>query len=401
MPWKETCKVNERMRFIVAWSKEEMSFSGLCRAFGISRKTGYKWLERYELEGPGGLVDKPPIARRHPHKIDEERLDKIIRARKMHPDWGPRKLKAWLEEMHLGTTYPAASTIGDILKRYGLIRPRKRRLRVPLHTGPLIPYGGPNDVWCADFKGDFQMGDRTRCHPLTVMDGCTRYLLKCEGLKNQKTEPVREQFELAFREYGLPKRIRTDNGAPFASKALGGLSKLSVWWIRLGIVPERIEPGHPEQNGRHERMHKTLKAKTAKPPERDMRAQQRAFDLFRTEYNEERPHEALGQVPPSRRYALSVREYDGTERSPEYDMDWRVRRVNLSGAAKWKGEWLRLGAVFNGEPIGFKQTDEDRWDAYYGHVLLGEIDMRQEHPKIKRKSVSNGARTPTAMPVSK
>lgn len=383
MPWKETCRMDERIRFVAEWSKEETNFSVLCRAFGISRKTGYKWVERYELFGPEGLVDRPPIAKRHPNKIDEHVLDLVLGCRKGHPLWGPRKVRAWLSERYLEVRMPAASTIGEILKRYGMVRPRKRRLRVPFRSSPLDPCVVPNEVWCTDFKGDFLLGDRTRCYPLTIMDGHTRYLLRSEGLTSQKTAPVKRQFELVFEEFGLPERIRSDNGVPFATAKAGGLSRLSVWWIRLGIVPERIEPGHPEQNGRHERMHKTLKAHTAKPPRSMLSAQQRAFDLFRAEYNEERPHESLGQQPPARHYALSLREYHpALERSPEYDCEFKVRKVQSDGTFSWLGEHFRVGKLLTGEPVGITETAEDDWEIHYGPVQLGTITRRGQNIKL-------------------
>ena len=330
MPWRETCAMDERIRFVAQWSKEETSFAALCRAFGISRKTGYKWIARYEQFGPEGLVDRPPIPKQHANKLDDEVVDLVLKCRKDHPLWGARKLRVLLAEQYPGVRIPAASTIGDLLKRYGLIRPRKRRLRVPFSLGDrLEPAMAPNELWSTDFKGDFLLGDRTRCHPLTIMDSTSRYLLKTEGMTNQKLEPVKGEFELVFEEFGLPERMRSDNGPPFASAGAGGLSRLSAWWVRLGIVPERIEPGHPEQNGGHERMHKTLKAHTAKPPEETLAAQQRRFDLFRAEYNEVRPHESLDQQPPARRYALSMREYHPSlERSPEYDYEFEVRKTD-------------------------------------------------------------------------
>ena len=318
MPWKETCVVDQRVRFIAALQEDPRgNFSRLCERFGIARSVGYKWVERYNELGPAGLADRESVARGCPHKTPDAVEDRVVSLRKRHPFDGPKKLRQRLLDIgELQIVVPAASTIGEILDRYGLIRPTRARLRVPPSTTPLAHAHGPNDVWSVDFKGHFATSDGARCHPLTISDNATRFLIKCESLREPKDAPVREQFELAFREFGLPARIRSDNGAPFASKAVGGLSRLSVWWIQLGIIPERIEPGHPEQNGRHERMHKTLKEQTASPPAATLADQQRAFDRFRADYNNDRPHEALGQTPPRAHYEPSLRIMPGLRFHP-------------------------------------------------------------------------------------
>jgi putative transposase len=295
VPWKESRAMDERVRFIAAIHEDPRgNFTQLCERFGISRNKGYKWLARYKELGPSGLEDRAPVARSCPHKTDDAIADRVVAERKDHPHDGPKKLRQrMLDKGELAI--PAASTIGEILHARGLIRPRRARLRVPPSPNQLDPCAEPNDVWCIDFKGHFALGDKTRCDPLTLTDAATRYLLKCEALTQTHEAPVRAELERAFREFGLPKKIRSDNGPPFASKALGGLSRLSVWWIQLGILPERIEPGKPQQNGRHERMHRTLGEQTAKPPRETIPEQQRAFDYFRRDYNEERPHEASGR----------------------------------------------------------------------------------------------------------
>src|SRR5580704_9746137 len=292
MPWKETRVVEERMKFIVAVQEDPRgNFAQLCRRFGISRGKGYKWLARYEALGAEGLVDQVPVVRHHPNETPAAVVDAILALRKERPFDGPKKLRALLLERDPPIEVPAASTIGEVLDRHGLIRPRKLRLRVPPSSNPLAHAEQPNDVWCTDFKGDFRLGEGNRCYPLTLTDAFSRYLLKCEGLTRPTDGLARPHFERAFREFGLPRGIRSDNGAPFATKAIGGLSMLSVWWIRLGITPERIEPGKPQQNGRHERMHQTLKKQTASPPQATMADQQRVMDRFRRDYNEVRPHE--------------------------------------------------------------------------------------------------------------
>ncbi|HEU4533485.1 MAG TPA: helix-turn-helix domain-containing protein [Polyangiaceae bacterium] len=262
----------ERVRFLALLNASDEPFAAFCRQFGISRKTGYKWVERYEQAGPAGLHDRPPVARACPHRTPEPLVRALCELRKQHPSWGPKKLRARLEVLGQAAL-PAPSTLGSLLKANGLIRPRRRRAYPPPDRGLLAPVPRPNDTWCVDVKGHFALGDKTRCYPLTVTDHATRYLLGCEALATADERAVRPHFERLFRAFGLPARIRSDNGPPFATVGFGGLSALAVWWIKLGIVPERIEPGHPEQNGRHERMHRTLKAEATRPPEADASAQ--------------------------------------------------------------------------------------------------------------------------------
>jgi putative transposase len=383
MPWEETCVVDERMRFIAAVLEDPRgNLTQLCRRFGISRANGYKWIARYKEFGPDGLRNKPPVAREHPNRLPDEVVDRVVQLRKDRPHDGPKKLRALLLEREPLMVVPSASTIGEILDRHGLVRPRHVRLRVPPSTNPLSHAELPNDVWCTDFKGDFLLGDGKRCHPLTLTDAVARYLLKCEGLEHQTDVLVRPHFERAFREFGLPLRMRSDNGPPFASKAIGGLSRLSVWWIQLGITPERIEPGKPQQNGRHERMHLTLKQQTASPPEETMADQQRAMDRFRHDYNDVRPHEALGQTPPARHYEPSLRLMPDKPRDPEYGADVEVRRARPDGYVNWRGAMLKLTPLLSGQPVAFKAIDQDEWELWYGPVLLGHALLRDGKPKL-------------------
>jgi putative transposase len=383
MPWKETRVVDERMRFIAAVLEDPRgNFAQICRRFGVSRASGYKWVARYKEFGPDGLRDQPPVAREHPNRLPDAVVDRVLQLRKDRPHDGPKKLRAVLLEREPSLAVPSASTIGEILDRHGLIRPRRVRLRVPPSSNPLAHAELPNDVWCTDFKGDFALGDKTRCHPLTLTDAVARYLLKCEGLMHQTDVVVRPHFERAFREFGLPLRMRSDNGPPFASKAIGGLSRLSVWWIQLGITPERIEPGKPQQNGRHERMHLTLKQQTASPPEKTMADQQRAMDRFRHDYNDVRPHEALGQTPPGRHYEPSPRLMPDKPREPEYGADVEVRRVRPDGFVSWRGASLKLTPLLSAQPVAFKQIDQDEWELWYGPVLLGHVLLRDGTPKL-------------------
>jgi putative transposase len=383
MPWKETRVVDERVRFIAAVQQDPRgNFAQLCRRFGISRAKGYKWIARYNALGPEGLRDQVRVARDHPNQPPQAIVDRVVELRKERPYDGPKKLRVLLQEREPKLGVPSASTIGEILDRYGLIRPRRARLRVPPSTSPLAHAEQPNDVWCTDFKGDFALGQGGRCYPLTLTDAASRYLLKCEGLRRPTEELARPHFERAFREFGLPARIRSDNGAPFASKAVGGLSRLSVWWIQLGITPERIEPGQPQQNGRHERMHQTLKQQTASPPQATMADQQRVMDRFRRDYNEVRPHEALGQTPPARHYGPSYRVMPDQLRCPEYAADIEVRRANNSGGVSWRNELLHLGRLLSRQPVGFKAIDEDEWELHYGPVLLGYVLLRDDKPYL-------------------
>jgi putative transposase len=386
VPWKKTRPVDERVQFIAAVKEDPRgNFAALCGRFGISRAKGYKWLARYEAHGPAGLEDRKPVPHSPAHRTPDAVVDRVLALRKRYPHDGPRKLRAMLlAEPGGGLDVPAASTIGDILSRHGLVRPRRARLRVPPSSDPLGHAAAPNDVWSTDFKGDFALGDREGCYPLTITDAATRYLVTCEGLVEPRYEPVREHFELAFREFGLPSAIRSDNGSPFASTAIGGLSKLSIWWIQLGIRPERIEPGQPQQNGRHERFHRTLKEQTASPPMMSLADQQRAFDRFRADYNNRRPHEALDQTPPAKHYEPSRRLMPPAPRPPKYGEDFVVRWINESGKLQWKGAIAHLTKLLGGQPVGLRQIDEDEWELFYGPVLLGYVLGRGDELKIER-----------------
>jgi transposase InsO family protein len=320
--------MDERVRLIALWNEGQMSVSQLSRAFEISRKTVYKWLARYEQAGAAGLADGLPIAHVHPHATPEAMVVALLELRKERPTWGPKKLRARLAE--LGMAVPAASTVGEILKKHGLVRPRRRRVYPPRLPSELAETTRPNDTWCTDFKGHFALGDKTRCYPLTLTDQVSRYLLKCEAVARQDAVCSKVHFDRAFREYGLPLRMRSDNGPPFATTTVGGLSELSVWWIKLGITPERIEPGKPQQNGRHERMHRTLAEDSTRPPANNVMAQQLAFDRFRADYNNLRPHEALGQSTPLAHYSNSPRAMPDKPKSPEYPDGMKVLKVNSS-----------------------------------------------------------------------
>ena len=306
---------------------------------------------------------------------------------------GPRKLKARLERLRPEVSWPAASTIGSLLDREGLTQPRKKRRKVAPYTQPLATATEPNRVWCADFKGWFRTQDGERIDPLTISDAHSRYLLRCQGVEATDTRRVQAIFEAAFREYGMPEAIRSDNGPPFASRAVAGLSRLAVWWMKLGIVAERIEAGHPEQNGRHERMHRTLAEETASPPAANRRAQQRAFDRFRRVYNEERPHQALRMQTPAMVWAPSSREYPARLQEPEYDSGIQVRRVDCTGHISWKHVSVFLSEVLAGERVGLLPIDERHYEVYFVSTLLARFDSHrlcmERLPSAKRERRKN------------
>ena len=317
-----------RNEFIDRWRRKQESIKDLCEWFKISRKTGYKWINRYDEGGREALADRSRAPQHHPQQIEAKTESAIISARQQHPSWGARKLRSLLEEQKPLQNWPAASSIGELLKREGLIVARRKRQRTPPYTQPLAHAQAPNQVWCADFKGWFRCLDGARCDPLTITDAYSRYLLRCRVVAKTDGMHVRAIFEAVFRECGLPEAIRTDNGAPFASPAPGGLSRLSMWWLKLGIRHERIEPGCPEQNGRHERMHRTLKAETANPPAANVGRQQVRFLEFEREYNELRPHQALSYQKPAELYVGSVRRYPVRLPELEYPPGVHLRRIS-------------------------------------------------------------------------
>ena len=377
MPWKETCAVEERLRFVFDCQAGDFSKAPLCRMYGISRPTGDKWLARYAEGGLDALLDRRRVPARHPNQVPEEVERAILEARRAHPHWGPKKLRVLLARERPGRNWPACSTLGEILRRNGLTVPRKGRRRAPPYGQPFVDCREANAVWCADFKGWFRTGDGRRCEPLTISDAHSRYLLRCQALEETGYPTVRALFEATFREYGLPGAIRTDNGTPFASRGIFGLSRLSVWWIRLGIVPERIEPGQPQQNGRHERMHGTLKAETARPPMATLRSQQRRFDRFRREYNHERPHEALGMRCPGEVYGASPRPYPERLGPVEYPSGLTVRRAQKHGEFYWHGHRVFLGEAFANERVGFEPLDGRYWKLYFSDLALGVFDAHR------------------------
>lgn len=379
MPWRTTWPMDERVRFISECLTGEATMSLRCRRYGISRKTGYKLWARYQAAGPAGLTARSRARHHQARAVSAATEAAVVKARAKYPRWGPRKLRVHLCQQHGPAGWPAASTIGELLRRHGLTRPRPRRPRAE-RAAAARPGGlTPNALWSADFKGWFRTGDGARCLPFTLMDHASRYLLRCQAVPAGDGATLRPLFEAAFREYGLPEALRTDNGPPFGSTALGGLSQLAVWWIKLGIRPERIAPGHPEQNGRHERLHLTLQQETAQPPAATGRAQQRRFDAFRQVFNAERPHAALDQRTPAAVYMPSSRPYPARVPEPEYPRAAWVRRVRGNGEIRWAGRLVFVSAALVGELVGLEEVHDDCWRLRFGPIVLGWVDARATH----------------------
>jgi putative transposase len=375
MPWQEMSSMDQRLQFVTEHQRGLYAMTELCARHGVSRKTGYKWLARSATEGARGLAERSHVPHHCPHRIAGELAALLLDARRAHPTWGPAKLVQYLAPRHPRVrTWPAISTVADLLKRHDLVRSRRRR-RPIVHPGTVpITTSAPNDLWTADFKGQFRTRDGVYCFPLTIADQHTRYLLRVHGLLNTRGAGVRPVFERAFREYGLPAAIRTDNGVPFANTGLHGLTQLNVWWLRLGIQHQRIRPASPQENGAHERMHRTLKAETTRPPAADLARQQRAFTAFRREYNEVRPHAALGGDPPAARYARSPRGYPAQLPALEYPGHFLVKRVTHAGTIRFQDRLLFLANALKEHHVGLEESDDGVWSLYLGSVLLGKID---------------------------
>jgi transposase InsO family protein len=379
MPWNARTAVEQRRGFIEEWQSAQEDFAELCRRYGISRQAGYKWVKRYQAQGLGGLEDLSRAPHDSPQAMSEEVAQRLIELRGRHPRWGPRKLRAYLEKQDPARRWPATSTIGELLQREGLVQARRLRRRFPRYSEPLAHAAGPNQVWCADFKGWFVCGDGQRCDPLTISDAFSRYLLRCRAVEKTDGPHVRAVFEAVFQECGLPAAIRTDNGPPFVGSAPAGLSRLSMWWLRLGIRHERIQPGCPQQNGRHERMHQTLKQETATPPAANLRRQQESFQRFQNEYNEQRPHQALGYQTPASVYAASTRRYPARVPEPDYPPNGFLCKVHPSGQLEWRSRTVFLSKVMGGEHVALVPVEAGLREVYYGPLLLGWLDEVEGH----------------------
>lgn len=395
MTWRETDKMDERLRFVAGCLAEEETMSALCEEFGISRKTGYKWLERYRSNGVAGLCDLPPAPHFHGRATAVELVERIVAEKEAHPLWGPKKIVARLRRRQPELAWPAASTAGEILKRHGLVNGRRARWK-SCGNGPWPEPAAPNAVWTADHKGWFRTGDRARCEPLTVMDSKSRYMLGLEAVGSTGDAEAWPVFERLFGDYGLPDRLRSDNGSPFAGVGIAGLTPLAVRFVKLGIALERIDPGKPQQNGRHERFHLTL-LPLAKNPQANRADQQRAFDAFRREYNEERPHEALGQTPPCEHYRPSERPMPPTPPEPDYPPSAAVRQVRHNGEIKWNGGLVYVSQTLAGEAVAVEETADGAWTVRFYAYPIGVIDRRHTgEMKLRRRSAA--AAPPKAAP---
>jgi transposase InsO family protein len=373
--------MHQRTLFIADHLRGTRSVTELCAEYGISRKTAYKWIERYLRYGPGGLEEHSRRPRRAPNATAPQVVTAVLELRRRHPTWGAKKLLSVLAKRHPQWPLPGRTTGCEILRRHGLVKPRSRR-RLIGHPGkPAASILAPNHIWCADFKGQFRLGNGQYCYPLTVTDGYSRYLLGCQGLNSTAVADAKPVFTRLFQEYGLPQFIRTDNGVPFATNTLARLSRLSAWWVRLGVLPQLIEPGRPQQNGRHERMHRTLKAEATRPPAHSLRSQQRRFDHFRQEFNHERPHEALDQQPPAVLYQRSVREFPRKLPPLVYPDRFEVRYVSANGGIRWNNQWVNVSITCVGEYVGLEEIEDGVWNVYFGALRLGRLHER--HMRIE------------------
>ncbi len=376
MPWQELLTVDLRVRFVADWATGCWSMTTLCAEYGVSRKTGYKWLDRYDVGGPAGLSDRSRRPRHSPRATDEDLVNQLVALRRRRPTWGARKLLTLAKRQQPDAAWPSRSTVCDLLKARGLVRARPRRRAPGRLTVPLTPPTRPNETWTTDFKGEFRTGDGVYCYPLTLRDGFSRYVLRCDALLSPAYGGARRSFERAFAEYGLPERIRSDNGGPFASTGFAGLSRLSVWWLRLGIQIERTAPSHPEQNGSHEQFHHVLKTETARPPAANAAAQQQRFARFCADYNGERPHEALADQVPARYYQPSARPFPARLPAVDYPAHWEVRTVSCDGAISWRHQAVFLSEALAGEHVGLEEVDDGVWTVHFVTVPLGRFDER-------------------------
>lgn len=385
----------ERVKFVEFAARGEQSVAELCALFGVSRAEGYRVLKRFREEGYSGLAERSRRPHSSPTATSPEVVERILELKRRRSGWGPKKIVQRLKRLEPSRAWPSPSTAHRILKRHGLVAPgrRLRRHRYPGAGGPFEPAREPNDVWTTDFKGQFRLGNGRLCYPLTLADLVSRYALKCEALTGTTEQEAWKHYERAFRGYGLPRRIRSDNGVPFASRGICGLSRLSAWWLKLGIELERIEPGKPQQNAEHERAHRTLKAEATRPAEKNHRAQQRRFDSFRAVYNTERPHESLGMGVPADLYRTSSRALPRRGEWPglDYPADWARRQIHSNGCMKWRGQMVFVSEVLVREPVALRQTSEEIWAVHFGGLLLGWLGadgriIPSSPPKKRKKS---------------
>jgi putative transposase len=381
MPWRRLSPRDQKIQFIADYLRRTLSITELCALYGVSRKTGDTWIERSRTSGPPGLEDRARTPCSRPNQTPQHVVEVLLEVRCRHPSWGAKQRLSIVHTRHPSWSWPGRSTVCDILRRHGLV-PKKRHRRHIGHPGkPTTLIAAPNEVWSADFKGQFKTGDGLYCDPLTVADGYSRFLLGCQVLSSTRVAEAKPVFTRLFKEFGLPKRLRTDNGVPFATNTLGRRSQLSAWWIRLGIFPECIEPGTPQPNGRHERMHRTLKAETTRPPARARRAQQCTFDRFREAFNCQRPHEALDMRTPASHYDPSPRQMPNRLPPLEYPDRFQVRYVSANGGIRWHHQWVNVSHTCIGEYVGLEAIDDGVWHVSFGPLKLGRLLAR--HRRIE------------------
>jgi putative transposase len=381
VPWKEVNAMEQRVQFIQDWLKKTHRVIDLCALHGISRKTAYKWIERYMHDGADWALQRSHAAHRVHNKVMPEVEQALMDMRLAHTHWGARKLLHQVGLAKPDWKLPHESTVCEMLTRHGLVTSRPKRRAIGHPGRPSCVVAGPNDCWSADFKGQFRLGNGEYTYPLTVTDNYSRYLLACKAMPGTLLEPTQAAYTRLFKEHGLPHRIRTDNGAPFAAATLGRLSKLAVWLLKLGVMPELTEPGKPQQNGRHERMHRTLKAETTKPPGANPSAQQRKFNSFMVEFNQVRPHEALDMNTPSQLYRDSPREMPSKLQAMSYPDRFEVRYVSANGAMSWSKHSVNVTSVLIGEYVGLEAIDDGIWEVYYGLKKIGRLHER--HMRIE------------------
>jgi len=377
MSWKKCDQKEQKILFIADWLEKTYSITELCKHYGISRKTGYKLINRYDLEKEHAFEEKSRARHFISNQFNHVIIRDLIDLKCKYPYFGPIKLHDWLIKNRPQVKWPVPSTISEILKKHGLVKPRKYRRKVSPYTQPFIDCNDINQSWSADFKGQFRLGNKRYCYPLTVTDNHSRFLLGCDGMYRPTLKETKHYFEKIFYQYGLPEVIRTDNGSPFAGIGIGGLSQLSVWWLKLGIIPERIDAGCPEQNGRHERMHRTLKEATAKPPKKNLLQQQQRFDEFIHEYNHERSHESLGNKRPGDIYCSSARMFPNRIPEVYYPDHFEVRQVRSNGEIKLKGKKYYLTDLLYGEPIGIEMIEDEQAIIHFAKLKLGIVDLKE------------------------
>ena len=377
MPWTDLRPMDSKIQFVSFALNSTMTMTELCAIFNISRKTGYKWLYRYIEHGPEGLLDRSKAPKTIPNKSTQQVTDFVISCRKKHPTWGARKITQKAHQVAKNLQLPSETTINNIIKANGLTNPKRKR-RKPGHPGkPCVTAKSPNDIWTTDFKGEFKTKNGLYCYPLTIMDEYSRYLIDCQGLLSTGYKGAFRVFKRAFKDYGLPHAIKSDNGVPFATTGLARLSRLSVWWIKLGIDPILIQPASPYQNGAHERMHKTLKSESTIPASGDLKSQQRRFNSWKHEYNFDRPHESLKGNCPSMIYKPSLKSYPSKTPKVEYPIHFEVRFVSANSHFRWKHNYIPVGKTLADEYVGLEEVMDGIWAVYFSWKRLGFLDERK------------------------